>query len=54
MDNLLPRAEHVEVVEPDELARLYAGIGTPSLRAIELSGLAGVTYHELAPIHCLA
>ncbi|TRO25853.1 sel1 repeat family protein [Ectopseudomonas mendocina] len=47
MDNLLPRAEYVELAEPDELQRLYAGIGMPSLRAMELSGQAGVTYHEI-------
>lgn len=47
MDNLLPRAEHVEINEPDEITRLYAGIGMPSLRARELSGQAGVTYHEI-------
>lgn len=47
MDNLLPHAELVELAEPSELGRLYAGIGMPSLRAIELSGLAGVTYHEI-------
>ncbi len=47
MDNLLPRAEYVGLAEPDELQRLYAGIGMPSLRAMELSGLAGVTYHEI-------
>jgi len=38
MDNLLPRAEDVELAGPDELQRLYAGIGMPSLRAMELSG----------------
>ena len=47
MDNLLPRAEDVELAGPDELQRLYAGIGMPSLRAMELSGQAGVTYHEI-------
>lgn len=47
MDSLLPRAEHVEINEPDEITRLYAGIGMPSLRARELSGQAGVTYHEI-------
>gem|GEM_PF-1256521 len=48
MDNLLPRADCVEMVEPDELQRLYAGIGMPSLRAMELSGQArGVNYHEI-------
>lgn len=47
MDNLLPRAEHVALAESGELVRLYAGIGMPSLRALELSGLAGVTYHEI-------
>lgn len=47
MDNLLPLAEDVELAEPDELQRLYSGIGMPSLRAMELSGQAGVTYHEI-------
>jgi len=47
MDNLLPRAEDVELAGPDELQRLYSGIGMPSLRAMELSGQAGVTYHEI-------
>jgi len=48
MDNLLPRADCVEMVEPDELQRLYAGIGMPSLRVMELSGQArGVNYHEI-------
>lgn len=47
MDNLLPLAEDVELAEPDELQRLYSGIGMPSLRAMELSGHAGVTYHEI-------
>lgn len=47
MDNLLPHAEDVELAGPDELQRLYAGIGMPSLRAMELSGQAGVTYHEI-------
>lgn len=47
MDSLLPCAEHVEFIEPDELARLYAGVGMPSLRAMELSGLAGVMYHDI-------
>ena len=47
MDSLLPRAEYVELAEPDELQRLYAGIGMPSLRAMELSGQAGITYHEI-------
>lgn len=47
MGSLLPRAEHVEINEPDEITRLYAGIGMPSLRARELSGQAGVTYHEI-------
>ncbi|MFI8743405.1 tetratricopeptide repeat protein [Stutzerimonas zhaodongensis] len=47
MDNLLPLAEDVDLAGPDELQRLYAGIGMPSLRAKELSGQAGVTYHEI-------
>lgn len=47
MDKLLPRAEQVDFARPGELARLYAGIGMPSLRAMELSGQAGVTYHEI-------
>ena len=47
MDNLLPRADYVELAEPDELQRLYAGVGMPSLRAMELSGQAGVNYHEI-------
>ena len=48
MDNLLPRADCVEMVEPDELQRLYAGIGMPSLRVMELSGQArGVNYLEI-------
>lgn len=48
MDNLLPRADCVEMVEPDELQRLYAGIGIPSLRVMELSGQArGVNYLEI-------
>lgn len=47
MDSLLPQAEYVELAEPDELQRLYAGIGMPSLRAMELSGQAGITYHEI-------
>lgn len=47
MDNLLPLPEDVELAGPDELQRLYAGIGMPSLRAMELSGQAGVTYHEI-------
>ena len=47
MDNLLPRAEFVELAEPDEILLLYAGIGMPSLRVMELSGQAGITYHEI-------
>ncbi|MGA4323764.1 tetratricopeptide repeat protein [Ectopseudomonas hydrolytica] len=47
MDNLLPRADYVELAEPNELQRLYAGIGMPSLRAMELGGQSGVTYHEI-------
>lgn len=47
MDNLLPLAEDVDLAGPDELQRLYAGVGMPSLRAKELSGQAGVTYHEI-------
>ncbi len=47
MDNLLPRAEDVELAGPDELQRLYAGIGMPALRVMELSGPAGVSYHEI-------
>lgn len=47
MDNLLPRDEQVDFARPSELVRLYAGIGMPSLRAMELSGQAGVTYHEI-------
>lgn len=47
MDNLLPQSEEVELAEPDELQRLYAGIGMPSLRVVELSAQAGVTYHEI-------
>jgi len=47
MDNLLPRADYVELAEPDELQRLYVGVGMPSLRAMELSGQAGVNYHEI-------
>ncbi|MHB0762939.1 hypothetical protein ACYCFC_00825 [Stutzerimonas sp. NM35] len=48
MDNLLPLAEDVDLAEPEELQRLYAGIGTPSLRVMELSGQArGVNCHEI-------
>lgn len=47
MDNLLPQSNEVEFAEPDELQRLYAGIGMPSLRVMELSVQAGVTYHEI-------
>lgn len=37
----------VELAEPDEILLLYAGIGMPSLRVMELSGRAGITYHEI-------
>ncbi len=38
MDNLLPRADYVELAEPDELQRLYAGVGLQSVIELELSG----------------
>jgi len=41
MDNLLPRADYVELAEPDELQRLYVGVGMPSLRAMELRRAGG-------------
>ena len=47
LDSLLPRADLVELAEPDEILLLYAGIGMPSLRVMELSGRAGITYHEI-------
>ncbi len=47
MDSLLPLVEHVELAESGDLQRLYAGIGMPSLRVMELSGQAGVSYHEI-------
>ena len=47
LDSLLPRADLVELAEPDEILLLYAGIGMPSLRVMELSGQAGITYHEI-------
>ena len=47
MDSLLPRADLVELAEPDEMLLLYAGIGMPSLRPLELSAQAGITYHEI-------
>ncbi len=47
LDSLLPRADLVELAEPDEMLLLYAGIGMPSLRVMELSGQAGITYHEI-------
>lgn len=47
MDNLLPQCTEVEFTAPNESQRLYAGIGMPSLRAMELSAQAGVTYYEI-------
>jgi len=47
MDSFLPRADLVELVEPDEVLLLYAGIGMPSIRVKELGGKAGNTYHEI-------
>ena len=47
MDSLLPRADSVELAEPEKTQSLYAGIGMPSLRVMELSGQAGITYHEI-------
>ena len=47
MDNLLPQCTEVEFTTPNELQRLYAGIGMPSLRVMELSVQAGVTYYEI-------
>lgn len=47
MDSLLPLAEDLELAGLNELQRLYAGIGMPALRLMELSGLTGITYHEV-------
>ena len=47
MDSLLPQADMVELAEPNETLRLYAGIGLPSLRSLELSQQAGISYHEI-------
>ena len=47
MDSFLPRTDLVELVEPDEVLLLYAGIGMPSIRVKELGGKAGNTYHEI-------
>lgn len=47
MDSLLPRAEDLELASSDEMQHLYAGIGMPSLRAMELSGQAGITYYDI-------
>ncbi|MCW8163279.1 tetratricopeptide repeat protein [Stutzerimonas stutzeri] len=47
MDRLLPCADLVELVEPEEVLLLYAGIGMPSIRVTELAGKVGNTYHEI-------
>jgi TPR repeat protein len=46
MDRLLPKPELVELASPNELQRLYAGIGMPALRVEELSGPGLVTYQD--------
>lgn len=48
MDNLLPLSDQVELGEPGELHRLYAGIGMPALRVAELAEQNRLfTYHEI-------
>jgi hypothetical protein len=48
MDNLLPLSDQVELGEPGELQRLYAGIGMPALRVAELAEQNHLfTYHEI-------
>lgn len=48
MDNLLPLSNQVEVTEPGEMQRLYAGIGMPALRVAELAEQNRlITYHEV-------
>ncbi|MCS9525289.1 sel1 repeat family protein [Pseudomonas aeruginosa] len=48
LDSLLPRADLVELAEPDEILLLYAGIGMPSLRMLKFSGRkAGISYHDI-------
>lgn len=48
MDNLLPLSTQVEIAEPSELQRLYAGIGIPALRVAELAEQSRLfTYHEI-------
>lgn len=48
MDNLLPPSDQVEIAEPGELQRLYAGIGMPALRVAELAEQNHLfTYHEI-------
>ncbi len=48
MDNLLPLSDQVEIAEPGELQRLYAGIGMPALWVAELAEQNHLfTYHEI-------
>lgn len=54
MDDLLPPSDQVEIAEPGELQRLYAGVGMPSLRIAELSEQNRLfTYHEIKPVNPL-
>ena len=48
MDNLLPLSNQVEIAEPGEMQRLYAGIGMPALRVAELAEPNRLfTYYEI-------
>lgn len=48
MDSLLAPSDQVEIIEPGEVQRLYAGIGMPALRAAELAEQSRVfNYHEI-------
>ncbi|MBX5576011.1 sel1 repeat family protein [Pseudomonas aeruginosa] len=48
MDSLLAPSDQVEITEPGEVQRLYAGIGMPALRTAELAEQSRLfTYHEI-------
>ena len=47
LESLLPQADLIELIEPDEVLLLYAGIGMPSIRLGEPGGKASDAYHEI-------
>lgn len=54
LERLLPISEQVAVIEPNEMQRLYRGVGIPSLRTAELAGQARfANLHEVKAANSL-